>query len=323
MKALVQNGYGSVDALEFMEVERPVPAADEVLVKVVTTAVNDWEWAILDAPLAPRLLGLGLRKPRRKFQVPGCDMAGRVESTGARVTKFAVGDEVYGDLSAGWRFGAFAEYARVAERSLVRKPATVSFEHAAAIPHAAELALQAIQAAPPLKSGQQVLVNGAGGGVGTLAIQLLKMHDVEVTAVDRKEKLAVLRSLGCDHVIEYPEDDFTTLGRRYDLILDTKSSRSPLAYIRVLKPEGAYITVGGDKIGRMVLAGWLLRVLTHKRMKVVGLKPNRNLSYIDGLFESGKLVPVIDSVVDFMNVREALGRFRRAEHTGKIVIALR
>jgi NADPH:quinone reductase-like Zn-dependent oxidoreductase len=196
----------------------------------------------------------------------------------------------------------------------------MSFTQAAAIPHAAELALQAIQAAPRLQPGQQVLVNGAGGGVGTLAIQLLKPHGVETTGVDRAEKLELLRSLEYDHVIEYPKNDFTRLGKLYDLILDTKTSHSVLALTRVLKPGGAYITVGGDKVGGVALLGATLGRFTGKRFKVVALKPNKNLVDISRLFESGTLTPVIDRVFAFANIRAALSRFRRAEHRGKIVI---
>ena len=319
MKALIQIGYGSVEALEFAEVERPVPAADQVLVKVFATAINDWESSLLAVPWAVRPF-VGLRKPRRRFRIPGCDVAGRIEAVGGRVVRFKPGDEVYGDLSDGFRFGAFAEYVCAGERSLVHKPAAMSFTQAAAIPHAAELALQALQAAPPLQPGHHVLVNGAGGGVGTLAIQLMKPHGVETTGVDRADKLELLRSLEYDHVIEYPKNDFTRLGKLYDLILDTKTSHSVRALTRVLRPGGAYITVGGDKLGSVVLFGAAVGRFTGKRLKVVRLKPNKNLVYISRLFESGSLAPVIDQVFEFTEIRAALSRFRRAEHRGKIVI---
>jgi len=288
-------------------------------VEVFATAINDWEWGLLTVPRALRPF-TGLRKPRRRFRIPGCDVAGRVEAVGDRVVRFKPGDEVYGDSSDGYRFGAFAEFVCVAERSLVHKPPAMSFTQAAAIPHAAELALQAIQAAPPLQPGQQVLVNGAGGGVGTLAIQLMKPHGVETTGVDRADKLELLRSLEYDHVIEYPKNDFTRLGKTYDLILDTKTSHSVLALARVLRPGGAYITVGGDKVGGVALFGAGVGRFTGKRFKVVALKPNKNLADISRLFESGNLVPVIDRVFEFTDIRAALSRFRRAEHRGKIVI---
>ena len=321
MKALIQTGYGSVDALEYAEVERPVPADDQVLVKVFATAINDWEWSLLTLPWVVRLF-MGLRKPRRRFRILGCDVAGRIEAVGGRVAKFKPGDEVYGDLSDGYRFGAFAQYVCVAERSLVHKPPAMSFTQAAALPHAAELALQALQAAPPLQPGHHVLVNGAGGGVGTLAIQLLKPHGVETTGVDRAEKLELLRSLQYDHVIEYPKNDFTRLGKPYDLILDTKTSHSARDLSRVLSPGGAYITVGGDKLGSVALCGAAVGRFTGKRLQVVRLKPNKNLVYISRLFESGGLAPVIDQVFEFSEIRAALSRFRRAEHRGKIVIEM-
>jgi NADPH:quinone reductase-like Zn-dependent oxidoreductase len=251
----------------------------------------------------------------------GCDMAGRVEAVGRNVSTFAPGDEVYGDLS-GYRFGGFAEYVCVSAQHVHRKPAAVSFEQAAAIPHAAELALQAIQSASELKAGQEVLVNGAAGGVGTLAIQLLKRLDLEVTGVDRAAKLGQLRELGYDHVVAWPEEDFTRRGKRYDLIIDVKTSAPAYAYLRVLKPAGVYATVGGDKIFSFMLLAPLIALLTRKRLKAVMLKPNRNLAEISELLGSAALNPVIDRIFAFSDLRQALTRFRDAQHVGKIVIRM-
>lgn len=317
MKALVQNGYGSVDVLEYRDVEKPVPTRNEVLVKIVTTAVNDWEWGILTMPVAVRLF-LGLRRPRGRFSIMGCDMAGRVESVGSDVTKFESGDEVYCDLS-GYRFGGFAEHVCVAEKCLVRKPESMSFEQAAALPHAADLALEGIRKAGELKAGQQVLVNGAGGGVGTLAIQMLKEFDVEITAVDKLEKHAQLRSLGCEHVIEYPKVNFTRTGKQYDFILDTRTNESVFDYLRALKPHGIYATVGGERVFRFMFTSLFVNPFVGNRLKMVGQKPNKNLDQINRLFESG-MRPVIDGVFEFTGIRDALTRFRRAEHQGKIII---
>ncbi|MGW8368193.1 MAG: NAD(P)-dependent alcohol dehydrogenase [Gammaproteobacteria bacterium] len=320
MKAFVQNGYGSADVYELRDVAKPVPSEDEVLVKVVASAVNDWEWGVLRTPWIIRLF-VGLRRPRGRYRVMGCDMAGRVESVGGKVGAFVPGDEVYGDLS-GYRFGSFAEYVCVSERHLQRKPDGVSFEEAAAIPHAAELALQSIRSAGELQSGQEVLVNGAAGGVGTLAIQMLKPYDVRVTGVDRADKLESLRELGYDHVIAYPEKDFTRLGRKYDLIIDVKTSAPAYAYLRVLKPGGVYATVGGDRIFRFMVLAPLVSLFARKRLQTVMLKPNRNLAEISELVGSGKLEPVIDRVFDFADLRQALTRFRDAQQVGKIVIRM-
>ncbi|MGD8809302.1 MAG: NAD(P)-dependent alcohol dehydrogenase [Gammaproteobacteria bacterium] len=320
MKAYVQNGYGTADVYELVEVPRPVPSQDEVLVKVVASAVNDWECGVLRPAWIMRPL-IGARRPRGKFRIMGCDMAGRVESAGQNVSSFASGDEVYGDLS-GYGFGGFAEYVCVNPENLERKPAGVSFEQAAAIPHAAELALQAMRSADPLRAGQEVLVNGAGGGVGTLLIQLLKRLDVEVTGVDRASKLGRLRELGYDHVVAWPEEDFTRLGRRYDLIVDVKTSAPAYAYLRALKPAGVYATVGGDKIFSFMSLAPVVSLFTRRRLKAVMLKPNRNLSEISALLGSGALAPIVDEVFAFCDLRQALTRFQNAQHVGKIVIRM-
>ena len=320
MQAFVQNSYGSTDVYELVEVGKPVPSEDEVLVKVVTSAVNDWEIGMLRPAWIMRPF-VGLRRPRSRFRVMGCDMAGRVEAVGQNVRTFAPGDEVYGDLS-GYHFGGFAEYVCVSAQNLHRKPATVSFEQAAAIPHAAELALQAMQTAGGLWGGREVLVNGAGGGVGTLLIQLLKRHELEITGVDRAMKLERLRELGHDHVVAWPDEDFTRMGRQYDLIIDVKTSAPAYAYLRALKPAGIYATVGGDRIFSFMLLSALIGPFTRKRLKTVMLRPNRNLAEISRLLGSGTLKPVIDQVFEFSDLRQALTHFRDAQHVGKIVIRM-
>lgn len=320
MKAFAQNGYGCADVYELVDVTAPVPSADEVLVKVIATAVNDWEWGMLRAPWIVRLF-IGLRRPRGKYHVMGCDIAGRVEALGRNVSSFASGDEVYGDLS-GYRFGGFAEYVCVSVSQLHRKPTAVSFEQAAAIPHAAELALQAMGPPKELRAGQQVLINGGGGGVGTLAIQLLKRQGLEVTGVDRADKLGRLQDLGYDHVIAWPEEDFTQRGQQYDLIIDVKTSLPAWAYLRALKPGGVYATVGGDKIFLFMLLAPLINLFTRKRLKAVMLQPNRNLAEISELVGAGALKPEIDQIVPFADLRQALTRFQEGKHVGKIVIRM-
>ncbi len=320
MKAFAQKGYGSADAYELIDATKPVPSKNEVLVKVVATAVNDWEWGILKAPWPVRLF-IGLGRPRGKYHVMGCDMAGRVEAVGRNVIDFGVGDEVYGDLS-GYRFGGFAEYVCVSEQHLHCKPSAVSFEQAAAIPHAAELALQAIRSAPELRAGQEVLVNGAAGGVGTLAIQILKQHDLTVTGVDHAAKLGRLLELGYDEVVSYPEADFTRLGKRYDLIIDVKTSAPAHAYLRVLKPSGVYATVGGDKVLPFMLLAPVISLFTRKSLKAVMLKPNRNLSEISDMVSIGTLRPVLDEVFAFSELQHALRKFHDARHVGKIIVRM-
>ena len=198
------------------------------------------------------------------------------------------------------------------ESALSRKPECMTFEQAAAIPEAGTLAYQGLLARGPLKPRQKVLINGAGGGVGTLAIQIARVYDVEVTCVDLAEKLDLMRSIGYDHVIDYQKEDFTKRGERYDLILDTKTNRSPFDYARALNRGGTYATVGGPWIGG----------LSKKCFFVVRLKPNQGLPYLCELFEADKLVPVIDGPYRFTEVREAFRRYGAAEHKGTIVVTV-
>jgi NADPH:quinone reductase-like Zn-dependent oxidoreductase len=323
MKALRQRKYGSPDYLAMGEVDKPIPGKDQVLIKVHAVSINDWDWALLNGkPFIPNRFMAGLFRPSI---IVGSDTAGRVESVGRDVSRFKPGDEVYGDLS-GCGFGGFAEFVCAPEYAVISKPPTMSFEQAAAIPQAGMLALQGVMAADPLSSGQSVLINGAGGGVGSIAIQLLKRHQVEVTGVDSAVKLEAMRSWGFDHVIDYRGQDFTRNGKCYDLILDAKTDRSPRDYERVLNPNGVYATVGGSNIGllKIALSGVRIGRARNKKLRVIALKANRDLAYFNELFEGSKFEPVLDEVYDFTesNVREAFHRFGAAAHKGKIVIRM-
>jgi NADPH:quinone reductase-like Zn-dependent oxidoreductase len=221
-------------------------------------------------------------------------------------------------------FGAFAEYACAPEQSLVRKPAGMTFEQAASIPQAGMLAFQGLFDAGRIQRGQTLLLNGAGGGVGTFALQLAGLHGAEITAVDKPGKLDMLRAMGAHHVINYLAEDFTRSGRRYDCILDVKTNRSPFAYARALNPHGTYVTVGGD-IPRLLQAfvlGPLMSSLYSRRVRVVGLKPNKDLVSMNQLFDAGKLVPVIEGPYRLADVPEALRRFGRGDHLGKIIVTM-
>jgi NADPH:quinone reductase-like Zn-dependent oxidoreductase len=221
MKAIVRHKYGSPDVLRLEEVDTPVPADDEVLIKIYAVSINgsDRE-ALIGKPLYARLGGL--RRPG--YPILGSDIAGQVERAGKNITQFQPGDEVFGEIP-GYH-GGFAEYACAPERTLARKPAGLTFEQAAAIPQAGVIALQGIREKGQVKPGQKVLINGAGGGAGTFAVQLAKLHGAEVTAVDNTGKLEFLRFLGADHVIDYTRQDFTQTGKQYDLILDVIAHRS-------------------------------------------------------------------------------------------------
>ncbi|MBV8206280.1 MAG: NAD(P)-dependent alcohol dehydrogenase [Acidobacteria bacterium] len=320
MKALIRDRYGPPDVLEVREIEAPVPKEREVLVRVHAASINDWDWGLLQRPMLP----LG-RAPR--VRILGSDVAGRVAALGSGVQRLALGDEVYGDLSrfgsGGW--GGFAEYVCAPERALARKPAGMTFGQAAALPQAGQLAVQALFANGPLKPGQKILINGAGGGVGTIAVQLAKLQDVEVTGVDSARKLEMMRTIGFDHVIDYRTQDFTKNGRRYDLIVDTKAAHPPFQCVRSLNPGGTYATVGGDRsrlLLQFVIFGWWIRQTTTKKVRVILLRQNRDLAYLSQCFEAGKLMPVIDGPYKLSDAREAFRHFGAANHQGKVVITM-
>jgi NADPH:quinone reductase-like Zn-dependent oxidoreductase len=322
MKAVVLKGYGGPDALELRDIPSPTPTGDQVLVRVHAASINDWDWEMLRGQsLAVRLLH-GLFRP--KVPIIGCDLAGRVAAVGDGVTAFRVGEEVYGDLCMHG-FGAFAEHVCAPETSFAHKPAAMTFEQAAAIPQAGMLAVQGLIDVGRIQPRQKVLLNGAGGGVGTFALQIARnLYDAEVTGVDRADKLDMLRALGANHVMDYRTTDFTRDGRSYDLILDVKTNRSPFAYARALGPMGTYATVGGSipRLLQTAILGPLISRLSGRRLRVVGLKPNKDLPYVNRLFEAGQMTPVIDSRYPLADVAGAFRRFGAADHRGKIVIMI-
>lgn len=321
MKAAIYTQYGPPDVLQFREVDKPVPKDTEVLIRVRAASINDWDWGLLSGDAANRIIN-GLFKPKR-MNILGSDIAGRVEAVGKAVTGFKPGDDVYSDLTTG-RFGGFAEYVCVSQNQIVKMASGMSFEQAAAIPQAGMLALQGLFDIRPLKDGQKVLINGAGGGVGTFGIQFAKQFDVEVTGVDHTGKLELMRRIGFDHVIDYTQEDFTRSGRQYDLIVDAKTNRSVFAYLRALKPNGVYATVGGrvPRLLQVALLGKPIQWLTGKQTRVVVLRANRDLLYINELFEAGKLTPVIDGPYKLNQLADAFRHFGKAEHQGKIVITI-
>jgi NADPH:quinone reductase-like Zn-dependent oxidoreductase len=321
MKAVLFREFGNPDVLSVEEARMPVPAENDVLIKVYATAINDWDLGKLTGkPYFTRLF-YGFWKP--KHHTLGCDVAGVVESTGAAVTRFKVGDRVYGDLH-GCGFGAFAQYVCADENALESMPGTITFEEAAAIPHAATLAWQAYYDKGQLRDGMSVLINGAGGGVGAMALQLAKQYDIEVTGVDSEEKLAMLTEIGFDHVIDYQKEDFTENGRRYDLILDVKTTRSAFVYLRALNPDGIYVTVGGhmNRVLQIVLlSGWIAKT-SGKHVRVLGLRANRGLAQMAGLIAAGKIKPLIDGPYKLDEVADAMWRYVDAKQTGRIVLVV-
>ena len=321
MKAIVFTKYGPTDVLQLKDVEIPAPEDNEVLIKVHAASVNDWDWGLMRGePFVIRLL-FGLQKP--KVNIPGVDVAGQVEAIGKKVKKFQPGDEVFGDMSE-CGFGSFAEYVCADENSLVKKPVSMTFEEAAAIPHAAMLTVQGLIDKGHIRSGQKLLINGAGGGVGTFGIQIAKLFGVEVTGVDSSGKLDMLKSMGFDHVIDYKQKDFTRDRMHYDLILDVKTNRPIFRYARSLKRNGRYVTVGGSmaRIFQAIVLGPWISLFNKKHICVLGLKPNKDLAYINELFEAGKVKPVIDGPYKLSEVPEVIQYFGEGKHKGKIVISI-
>lgn len=319
MKAIVYTKYGGPEVLQLKEIEKPSPKDDEVLIKVHAASINDWDFGLLKGDLINRLLN-GILKPKRK--ILGSDIAGRIEAIGKNITKFKTGDDVYGDLSGYW--GGFAEYTCALEKSLALKPAAMSFEEAAAIPQAAMLAVQGLIDKGKIHPGQKVLINGAGGGVGTFAVQIARLYGVEITAVDSTGKLDMLRSIGFDHVIDHTKEDFTKNGRRYDLILDVKTNRSMFDYARALHPGGTYVTVGGsmNRLLQALILGPLISIISKKHLRIVALKTNKDLLYMNELFEAGKIKPVIDGPYKLNEFVEAFRLFGNAAHKGKVIITM-
>jgi NADPH:quinone reductase-like Zn-dependent oxidoreductase len=320
MKAMVYDRYGSPEMLRLTERAKPAPTDDEVLVEVRASSINSWDWDLLRGrPYLTRIAAL--RKP--PHPVLGADVAGRVEAVGRNVRDFQAGNDVYGDLSgSGW--GGFAEYATARADVLARMPASLTFEQAASIPQAGVLALQALRKAQ-LREGQRVVINGAGGGVGTIATQVAKAAGAEVTGVDRADKLDLLREIGADHVIDFAQQDFTRNGRQYDLIVDVVARRSVFDYARALAPGGRFVIVGGAtwRILQVVALGPVISRLRGKKLGLLLHRPNRqDLEALAGEFDLGRLQPVIDRTCPLSDLVEAFRYFGAGNAKGKVVIAV-
>jgi NADPH:quinone reductase-like Zn-dependent oxidoreductase len=320
MKAVVYERYGTPEVLRLDDVDRPRPEDDQVLVKVRAVSVNGSDWECLRGkPLYARING-----PRRPHStILGSDIAGRVEAVGARVTRFRPGDDVFGDNLA--LMGGFAEYACAKEKALAAMPAGMSYPDAAAIPQAGVIAIQGIQRKGSVQPGQRVLVNGAGGGAGSFAVQLAKLAGAHVTAVDNAGKLEFLRSLGADEVIDYGRTDFTRSGEKYDLVLDVAAHRSAFAYRRALAPAGRYLYVGGSAatLLQVVLVGPLIGGTAGKKVRMLVVKPNTaDLLAVAELCQAGRIKPAIDRRYTLSEVPEALRHLGEGRAKGKLVIDL-
>ena len=335
MRAIVQDRYGSPDRLELREIDRPTLDDDEVLVRVRAASVHADVWhAMRGQPYVLRLMGSGVRAP--KHHVPGTDLAGVVESVGRNATRFRTGEEVFGQcLRANlWRNGgAFAEYAAVPEAMLELRPTGLTFEQAAAVPTSGSLAVQHVRDEGRVLPGQTVLINGAGGAVGTFAVQLAKAYGAHVTGVDAPNKLDMLLSIGADEVLDYTREDFTQRDERYEFILDIAGNHSWSKCRRALTADGTYVLSGFDQYGssghrwfgslgrfaRLIVIAPFVRELHPFR----GTKdPGDRLVVLKELIEAGDLVPVIDRMFPLSEVPEAIRYLQTGRARGKIVITV-
>jgi len=319
MKAIEYENYGPPDVLRLKEVEKPTPRDNEVLVNVHAVSLNYGDLPVLRGEPLQRLIGGGLLKPKHK--ILGDDIAGRVEAVGVNIKQFQPGDEVFG-ISV---FGAFAEYVCADEKYLALKPASITFEEAAAIPFAAITALQGLRDKGKIQSGQKALIVGASGGVGTFAVQIAKSFGAEVTGVCSTRKLDMVRSIGADHVVDYTQEDFTQKKQRYDLILAVGGYRSIFDYKRALRPEGIYVCIGGSlaQYFQALLLGPLISMVGSRKMGVVMPNPNqKDYAFLIELFEAGKVIPVIDRRYLLDEVPEALRYLEEGHARGKVVITV-
>jgi NADPH:quinone reductase-like Zn-dependent oxidoreductase len=320
MRAIVQNGYGEPGrVLAFAEVDRPVPGENQLLVRVVATSANAGDWRrVYATPFFIRMM-IGLRSPKKPQEIGG-DAAGVVEAVGPGDTALKIGDEVF-----GIRSGAFAEY--VAGQNFVRKPANLTFEQAATVPIAGVTALQALQKHGNVQPGQKVLINGAGGGVGTFAVQIAKALGAETTAVTSTDKLELMRTLGADHVVDYTRDDFTRGGGKYDLIVDIGGNHTVRAMRRVLSDGGKLVMTGAGhgRFGVMgrVFGGSIRKRLGQPLVFYIATGPyQEQLTTLREMIEAGKVAPVVDRTYALSDVAEAMRYIRSEKARGKVAITV-
>lgn len=323
MKAIAQDVYGNSGVLQLLDIPQPVPGTGEVLIRVRAAGVDQGVWHLMTGqPYLIRLFGFGLRKP--KVRVRGREVAGVVEAVGAGVTRFQPGDEVFGTGE-----GSFAEFVCAKESRLARKPSSLTFEEAAAAPISAVTALQAVRDAGQVTTGQKVLVIGAGGGVGSFAVQLAKAFGAEVTGVCSAGKVELVRSLGADHVIDYTRDDFVRAGLLYDVILDTAGNRPLSVLRRVLTPMGTLVIVGGEGGGKVTggfersMGAPLASLFSGQKFKgLVSTENHRDLDVLTMLIEAGSVKPAVDKVYALGDAPAAVEYMHEGRARGKVVVRL-
>lgn len=323
MMAIVQDSYGSPeDVLRLQNIHRPQVGHDEVLVRVLAASAHSGDWRMVRGqPYLLRLMGFGLRKPKR--QVPGNDLAGRVEAVGKGVTQFRPGDEVF-----GWGNGSFAQYASVPQDQLVLKPANLTFEEAATIPISSFTAIQALRDKGQVQAGQKVLIIGASGGVGTFAVQIAKSYGAEVTGVCSTRNVDMVRSIGADHVVDYTREDLVERGENYDLILDMVGNRTLSDCRRALSPNGTLVLVGGTGgrwlggVDRTLRAVLMSPFISQKLVAFISRENQSDLIALKDLFESGTVKPVIDRTYPLTAIADAIQYLETAHTRGKVAITV-
>ena len=319
MKAIVQDGYGSADVLRLRDIEKPVVSDQDVLVRVRAASVNALDWHVVRGGPFLHMMAFLLRQP--KINVRGVDVAGHVEAVGKNVTRLKPGDEVFGSAR-----GAFAEYVAAKEDRFVPKPRRLTFEQAAAVGIAGVTALQGLRDKARLRPGQRVLIHGAGGGVGTFAVQIAKALDVHVTAVTSTRNLDVVRSIGPDEVIDYTQEDFTRRGQRHDVLFDVAATRSLADLRRVLEPKGTLVLAGAAKgdgfapLGRILKALVLSRVGSQRLVPYIATVRYDDLVVLKELIEAGKLSPVIDRTFPLSEAADAVRYVGTGHARAKVVI---
>ncbi len=317
MKAVVQGGYGSADVLSLEEIDRPVPGADDVLVRVHAASLGAGDYFGMRGLPFPIRMVVGFPRPKKDYVV-GLDLAGRVEAVGRNVTRFKPGDAVFGEGR-----GACAEYACAHEGKLAHKPCNLTFEQVAALPTSALAALHALRDHGKVQPGQKVLINGASGGVGTFAVQIAKALGAELTGVCSTGNMGTVRSIGADHVIDYTGEDFTQGEARYDLILDNVASHSFADYRRVLEPGGTLIPSSGHAGMGYVVKAFLLSLFVRQQGRPFVSTPNPDdLSTLTGMVESGRVAPVIDRTYPLGETAEAFRYLDQGHARGKVVIVV-
>jgi len=324
LKGVVVTKYGPMTGVQVKEFENPIPKKNEVRVKILYASLNASDVEIIKGYMFVRLGG-GIRKP--KIKILGCDFSGVVESIGTNITQFKIGDEVFADLMYHKpAYGALAEYVCIKETVLRKKPANMSFEDACTIAQAGVLAVQGIRGKKTPEVGQSLLINGAGGSVGSFAIQLAKLYGAEVTAVDSDSKFDMLLSLGADLVIDYSKEDFTKNGLKYNHILDVIAKKSVFSYKRALQKNGHYRAVGGTtgKIFQILIIGGIISKLSNKKIGLVFGEPNKkeDIEYLLELYSSGKIKPVIDKIYPMDQIQEAFQYLADGNAKGKVIIKI-